>query len=1625
MDATRGDFIDNTWIRPTTTDAIRSVNPATDGDVVVEARVDPSHARLAVDAARRAWPAWAALSSDERLAALRRFARELAPRGEALARAITREMGKPIREARAEAQSLVARIDMVAEHQLPLVRPWSPPGVDGECRYHPLGVLAVLGPFNYPLHLVHAHVIPALATGNTVVIKPSERTPLSAQRYIEALEAAGLPPIVQMIQGSADVGRALIACPGVDGVAFTGSWRAGHAIERALVDRPEVLTALEMGGQNMAIVLADADLDQALEGVLLGAFLSAGQRCTCTARVLVERRVADVFISRLIAGARELTFGDPFTDVFMGPMASAADRDRVDMLCQAGVDAGAEVLLAATHRPGGAWRGPSIHAIAADHDSDYTREEVFGPDLALTIVDDLDEALDVVNASPYGLSVSVFTARRAALERVYLHTRVGCVNWNRSTNRASGAMPFGGVKRSGNYRPAGSDAVRYTTYPVQLQWAESGVLEGDPFVRGAIHRSDPITALEVIHRIEEACDPYGVYPDVDPNGTIRIPTRQLDHSVDLSRPLLEALRERRVEADLGETSLRIRLPAGTAGARELAESLADALYAIRPHHPSRFLGRRPRGAHVPPGDKLSLPRSEALHRRLVAQDFVLDDRKPPVIDLFRSAGAYLASVDDDPLVIFDAASQIATHAAGLNPPTVLAGLWEGRFGTSPIDVGDRRETPTPEMRRLAATLRREAGAHPWVGFCNSGGEANELAFAVCATRRPGRRAVVAFEGAFHGRTMLALHTTWNPAKRQRFELAGHEARWVTLPLQSAPHLPAPEPEGWLDAWRDRLGDARPIVAAPRDDGDQDPLLAAEIAALANVERALADDKVVCVIAEPMQSEGGEGYASARFFRGLRVLTEAWGVPLVMDEVQTGFQLGGPFFWSSLFDLPSPPDVITCAKKAQVGAAISRWPIPVSAEVHTTSIVRGTLNTELLAQADPASMIERVAARLAELAARHPTTVLSPRQTHYAFGFDLPDSKALAYVVDQRLWRGYMLYGAGDRALRFRLNPEMSPEHIEGLFARLDESLTDLERGTPAGWREGATHALPDLASQWPVPPAGVPSQYRMVRVDRDGWAAVRAPYEALQRATYEPARQDDFEYFTALMEDPDAICFVALLGGELPPRGKLVGACVGFPLEHFGDADGPRQDPSLGRGDTLYSADVTVHGDHRRLGIGRALKQAQIAAAMTAVRADGTPRYEYVTGRNRVGATTRMKTLNRLYGAAVIARYAGQYGEDGGAADYYRVPLTTPRLPEAARVPAAPPARLIDLDPGLERRLGDVRDRGEGVDELIDGFHEGRLNGAIVNKLSLCNFVTPGVVRAFEMLRTTAPKGLDHLVMASGRAEMLDKTLRSFKYHRRAASVVLSLGPVSAGVSTAAARSVTLPANDVANWFRWPTLTDPTVDPDQALADLRREIAARGAAQILAVVIEPVYEATGRAVPDNFWRPLRDVCDELDVPLALIENTTAGYRSGRGFWRADALPIQADAAMWYPGGQLGLGFVGDRHHVDEKLTLISTWSGDEVSLTRLLWELRVARTLPISHRAQALHTAIAPLGPVHGAGLYRTVSTPHAAAIARRLAERGLRVGTLGPDLLRVAPPLNVTLEQIEELAEAAREVGL
>ncbi len=1623
VDNARGDFIDNEWLQPSAGRTLRSINPA-DGSVVAEVLTSPAHAAPAVEAAARAYPAWAALKTEERLAALKRFARELEPRTESLARTITMEMGKPISEARIEARSLLSRINMVADHQIPQVEPWTPPGVDGECRYHPLGVIVVIGPFNFPLHLIHAHVMPALATGNTVVIKPSERAPLAAQRYVEAWAAAGLPPVLQLVQGGGDVGQALLEQPGISGVAFTGSWRTGHAIEKALIERPDVLVALEMGGQNMSIVLADADLDQAIEGSLLGGFLTTGQRCTCTSRVLVERSVADRFIERLVDAASQLTFGDPFDDVFMGPLASVGDRDHVDKLCQAAVDAGAEVLLEATGSDVGAFRSPSIHQITPDHSSAYTTDEVFGPDLAVTIVEDLDHAITVMNSSEYGLSASIFTARRAALEEVYRRTRVGCLNWNRSTNRASGAMPFGGFGKSGNFRPAGAAAVRYTTYPVQLQWNETGRLEDNPHVERAMADADPIGQLETLHRLEEACDPYGIYAEVT-DGQLTMTLPQFGGDAVVQRVVAE-LKQRDVAVELTDRAVRVALPRPTeAGA--LSDALSDALYASRSVHPARFLARRPAGCVVPAGDALSLPRSEALQRRLVDGAFMPADKKPPVIDLHRSSGPYLASIDDEPLVIFDAASQIATHAAGLNPPQVVEAHWTGRFGATPIDVGDASDIQV-HASRLAATLRGHADGHPYVRFCNSGGEANELAFATAATQRPGRRAIIAFEGAFHGRTMTALHGTWNPVKRAPFEIPGFEARWVALPSWDNPAIRPEEPADWLTSWG-------PEGTRPDPSAADDAELRADIVALLAVAEALADDQVVAVIAEPMQSEGGERYATPRFFRGLRALTAGHGVPLIMDEVQTGFHLGGPFYWYQALDLPTPPDIISCAKKCQAGAVVSRWPVPESADLHAPSLIRGQINAELLAEADLAKMTQVIGEKLCKLTGDYPDIVIHPRTLGWAFGFDLPSPKAAAFVVGQRLWRGYMLYSAGAKALRFRLNPEMGPRAIDALFERLRATFDELKAAMQAGgelpaaakWRAGQTAGLSDLAPSWPGDPAAASSAFSVIRVDRDTWPRLRRPYEALQKATYEPARQDDFEHFTALMDDPDAVCFAIVNGQELPPKSKLVAAAVAFPLEHVNDLDGPKQDPTLGRGVTLYSADLTVAESHRGQGLGRLLKEAQIRTAIEMERADGSARYEFLTGRNRVGSTEAMAGLNARYGAYIVRRFDQQYGDPEAQTDYYRIALTSPRLPSLAQVRSSAMPAALDLASGLTRRLGDISAPRPGTDQLRAAYGRGHLNGGVINKLSLCNFVTPPLVRSFEFLRALAPSGLGHVVTASGRGEMIDKTFRTLKYHRKAGQMLVAVGPVMAGRSTGTSRSLSVAADDPDNWFGWPSVADPTLDEERCLAELKTLLSTRGEktgdGAVLGLVIEPVYAATGRVVSDSTWQALRTLCDEHGAALIVLENTTAGFRSGRGMWRADTLPVAADIAMWFPGGQLALSFVSDAYYVAKPLTLISTWDGDEVSFARLSLELRVARQLPIAQRAASLEAALSPLGKSCGEGLFRVLAHSDPSSLIRRLAARGV-VASEVEGGVAFAPPLNITAAELERLSDICRSLA-
>ena len=425
----------------------------------------------AVAHARAAFPGWARTPLHERKARMLALKQSLSAHAGELALLLAREIGKPLWEAETEVQVALAKVDVTLSDGLSLVAPRELGASGQSYAYRPHGVAAVIGPFNFPLHLVHGHVVPALVTGNTVVVKPSELAASVGQLYAQCMHEAGLPPgVFNLVQGPGETGARLAAHLGVDAVMLTGSYAVGQAIKHATFEQPHKLLALELGGRNPAIVLADADLDKAVHDVLWGAFVTAGQRCSGTAVALVERGIYAAFAAHLVQKVDLLRVGDPLgADAFMGPLISEAARARYLASLMEAERSGVVPLRRSLHVegvPNGAYVSPSVHEVQAPRGLAYESEELFGPDLALELVDDLDHAIARANASPYGLSTSVFCGQESAFEYALDRLRYGCVNWNVPTCGASSRLPFGGTRKSGNHRPAALFSTLYTTYPV-------------------------------------------------------------------------------------------------------------------------------------------------------------------------------------------------------------------------------------------------------------------------------------------------------------------------------------------------------------------------------------------------------------------------------------------------------------------------------------------------------------------------------------------------------------------------------------------------------------------------------------------------------------------------------------------------------------------------------------------------------------------------------------------------------------------------------------------------------------------------------------------------------------------------------------------------------------------------------------------------------------------------------------------------------------------------------------------------------------------------------------------------------------------------------------------------------
>lgn len=444
-----------------------SINPATGETIWTGLAADAAAVDAAVRAAHQAFPAWSGKSFDERAAVAKAFAAQLTANKEVLADAISAEVGKPRWEALTEVQSMIGKVDISIEaHQRRCAEFKNSLGMT---RFRPHGVVAVLGPFNFPGHLPNGHIVPALLAGNTVVFKPSEYAPAVAELTAKLWAAAGLPGgVLNVVQGGRETGAALAAHAGLNGLFFTGSARAGLALNEQFARTPERILALEMGGNNPLIVHRAADVKAAVALTVQSAYLSAGQRCTCARRLIVPAGPeGDRFLAALANTTRALRVGASTErpEPFMGPVVSAATADRL-LEAQKHLLARGAVALVEMRRlkPGTGLVSPALLDVTAGPDRDD--EEFFGPLLQVIRVPDFEAALREANDTRYGLAAGLISDNAALYERFRAEVRAGIINWNQQLTGASSGAPFGGVGRSGNHRPSAYLAADYCSYPV-------------------------------------------------------------------------------------------------------------------------------------------------------------------------------------------------------------------------------------------------------------------------------------------------------------------------------------------------------------------------------------------------------------------------------------------------------------------------------------------------------------------------------------------------------------------------------------------------------------------------------------------------------------------------------------------------------------------------------------------------------------------------------------------------------------------------------------------------------------------------------------------------------------------------------------------------------------------------------------------------------------------------------------------------------------------------------------------------------------------------------------------------------------------------------------------------------
>ncbi|MBI4329407.1 MAG: aldehyde dehydrogenase family protein [Chloroflexi bacterium] len=473
-------YIGGKWAPATTGQTFEDRNPADTRDLLgTFPRSGAEDAARAVAAARQAYPSWKRLALIRRAEVLDRFVQLVKADTEELARLLARENGKALSEARAD---VVEGLHM-AQYWFGRARtPWGEvvaseiAGKTSFVHRKPKGVVVAISPWNFPFAIPLWLICPSLVAGNTVVFKPAEETPLIAQRLVEHLEKAGLPPgVLNLVHGlGEEAGWPLVTHPDVDVVLFTGSAEVGGMIKAECARDYRKFAVCEMGGKNAMIVFDDADFDLAVDAALLSAFRTAGQRCVSAERLIIQEGIFDRFVQAFVEGAKRLVIGDPQDEgTFMGPLVSQAAVEKVESYNALAAREGAKVLLPGGRLTAGAFAhgyfmSPFVYTMRHDPKARVLREEVFGPHVALIPFKELEEAVRIYNDTEYGFSLAVCSSDYRKINAVQEECEFGVGYVNLPTIGAEVHLPFGGIKKSGTGMPSASALLDAVTH--QVAW---------------------------------------------------------------------------------------------------------------------------------------------------------------------------------------------------------------------------------------------------------------------------------------------------------------------------------------------------------------------------------------------------------------------------------------------------------------------------------------------------------------------------------------------------------------------------------------------------------------------------------------------------------------------------------------------------------------------------------------------------------------------------------------------------------------------------------------------------------------------------------------------------------------------------------------------------------------------------------------------------------------------------------------------------------------------------------------------------------------------------------------------------------------------------------------------------